>query len=336
MAGAAGAGIFSGSALADPLFQSDDVISVRIDAPFSTLMRGAKRSTAGHPATLTPRGEAAMPIELSPRGKSRRALCRFAPLRVRFNEKPNAASIFKGQKGLKLVTHCQTSSVYQQYVALEYSAYKMLNVLTPDSLKVRMANIQYVDSKSGKVRAEKFGFFIEDTDEAAKRTGKKELDIIGSVAGRLDPVAAARTELFQYMIGNLDWSVRVASQGADCCHNAKLIGPDKTSHTGLIPVPYDFDSSGLVDAVHAAPPDGLKVRSVRTRLYRGFCSRNDTVRAEAARFLQKRSGLMAALETTPGLDEKRKRKARSYMNEFFDTLSNPEKFEKRIIKKCRN
>jgi len=261
------------AAHADPLFQSDEVIDVRIDAPFSLITRKTGRSVDPHAGVLTTGDGTAHPIMISARGKSRREFCRFPPLRVRFDPKPKAPSVFKGQKGLKLVTHCQKSKSYRQFTLLEYSAYKMLNTLTNESLRVRLANIEYVDTKSGKTVAVRQGFFIEDTDDAAKRLGKKELDIPKVKSSQLNSIDAARTELFQYMIGNLDWSIRLGPQKSDCCHNAKLIAQTKRATTDFTPVPYDFDASGLVDASHASPPQSLRVSSVRTRLYRGFCSR---------------------------------------------------------------
>ena len=209
----------------------------------------------------------------------------------------------------------------------------MLNTLTNESLRVRLANIEYVDTKSGKTVAVRQGFFIEDTDDAAKRLGKKELDIPKVKSSQLNSIDAARTELFQYMIGNLDWSIRLGPQKSDCCHNAKLIAQTKRATTDFTPVPYDFDASGLVDASHASPPQSLRVSSVRTRLYRGFCSRNDLVRDQAAQFLQKRSELKSVINTVPGLSDKSKSKAQKYMDDFFLTLSDPKKFEKKIIKK---
>ena len=56
---------------------------------------------------------------------------------------PPPASLFAGQKQLKLVTHCKRSRAFQQYVLLEYSAYRMYNLLTPQSFRARLANIDY-------------------------------------------------------------------------------------------------------------------------------------------------------------------------------------------------
>ena len=68
--------------------------------------------------------------------------------------------------------------------------------------------------------------------------------------------------VFQYLIGNTDWSVRFL-------HNIKLIGGNENSI--LIPVPYDFDHSGIVYTNYALPAEELNLGSVRERRYRGYC-----------------------------------------------------------------
>ena len=62
-----------------------------------------------------------------------------------------------------------------------------------------------------------------------------------------------RVALFEYMIGNLDWSVPVR-------HNIKLIVPKEDSNAIAFPVPYDFDYSGLVKTDYAIPPPELELR----------------------------------------------------------------------------
>ena len=183
-----------------------------------------------------------MPVTLSVRGITRRKkdICSFPPLRVEFNAKPAVTSIFKGQKSLKLVTHCQQNEAFQQYVLLEYAAYRLYNALTPESFRVRLAKIDYVD-QDGHIITSRVGFFIEDVDDVAKRNGQDRLRRVNRISiSQLDPAAAARLAVFQYMIGNLDWAMIASLPGEDCCHNARLIGV-KGATTGLIPVPYDFD-----------------------------------------------------------------------------------------------
>jgi len=324
---------------AKPLFQDNSVLIIRIEAPFSEIKRKSENSTDPHSATLYLGGDAPErhTIELSARGNSRRDknICTFAPLRVAFSDKPADGSLFDGQKRLKLVTHCRSSKSYQQYYILEYIAYKLLNTLTPVSLKVRLAEIDYVNSKNGKTIITRFGFFIEDADDTAKRNKLKELDVADVRLSQLDREAAARYALFQYMIGNLDWSMHDGVPGHDCCHNTKLLAPGADATDGIIPLPYDFDYSGFVDTPYAVPPEGVPVRNVRTRRYRGYCLHNSAARAATGQFTENRAALYQAIEETPVLSKKKKAAATDYLDSFFAIITDPEKLEKRLFSTCR-
>ena len=325
---------------ANQLFNSEDVIKIKLVAPFSTITRNAKKNTDPHPATLILEG--AKPethsISLAARGNSRRRpdICKFPPLRVKFKEKPAYDSLFSKQKSLKLVTHCQQSKYKQKYSLLEYSVYKLYNVVTPVSLRVRMAEIDYIEEKSGKTITTRFGFFIEDTDDAAERNGMKEIDLPKINSSQLTTESAARYGLFQYMIGNLDWSMVRGPDGKDCCHNTKLIGATKNSTSQLKLIPYDFDFSGLVDAPYATPPANVKVSSVKIRKYRGLCPHNQAVTQQAVYFQQNRQRFEAAISNVPGLASKEKSSAIEYMSSFFKILDTPGDLERKALRDCRN
>ena len=323
-----------------PLFADEDMIRVTIEAPFNRLIRNAQTSTAPYDATLTYLGAApeTHAIKLSARGKSRRTrdLCNFPPLRIEFAEKPGDASFFDGQKRLKLVTHCKGSSRYQQYYLLEYTAYRLLNEITPFSLRVRLAEIDYVEAKSGKVKISRVGFLIEDTDDAAKRNDYVEIDTPDISKDQLDRRHAARYAVFQYMIGNLDWSMHSGPKNDDCCHNTKLLGASDEARNDLVPVPYDFDYSGFVNTPYAAPPEQADVPNVRKRLYRGFCMHNDEALAAIAEIRQKRVALTAVIAETPALKDATRRTARRYLDGFFDDIETDEKAQKRLLRRCRN
>lgn len=321
------------------LFRSDEVIKITVVAPMKDLTRTSTRSTDPFPATL--RLEGAAPeehaIKLSARGKSRRdrKLCNFPPLRVEFNEKPDDASLFDGQKRLKLVTHCRSSSRYQQYYMLEYTAYRLLNVITPLSLRVRMAEIDYIEADTGKTTITRFGFFIEDTDDAAKRNDMKEIDLPDITVSQLNAEGAARYALFQYMIGNLDWSMHNGPDGEDCCHNSKLTGATKKAVSDLFPIPYDFDYSGLVNTPYAVPPEGLRINTVRKRRYRGFCAHNDEALTEAAKIRAMRQQFNDEINAAPVLSDKNKRSAQKYLDGFFKNIETDEDITKRLLSYCR-
>jgi hypothetical protein len=324
---------------ATPLFSDDAAIDIKLIGPIKEITRTAAKSTDSHPATLELVGASAEThaIELSARGLSRRErkVCQFPPLRVRFVEKPGDESLFRKQGTLKLVTHCRSAASFQQYTLLEYTAYRLLNALTPASFRVRLANVEYIDEKTGKRIAARIGFFIEDVDDVAKRVDMKEVERPQIEIAQLDPEAAATAILYQYMIGNLDWDVLYGPPGESCCHNGKMIGARADAETALVPAPYDFDYSGFVDAPYATPPEGFSISSVRTRVYRGFCRHNDETAAAAARFRGLKAKLVATLDGTPGLANRTRSKAARYLGGFFDIIEDAGTVETKLLGKCR-
>jgi len=323
-----------------PLFASEAILKLRIEAPFDDLIRAAPGSTKPYDATLTllePTPEV-YPIRLSARGVSRRTpeTCDFPPLRIDFKAKPGDASLFRGQKSLKLATHCRRIPDFQNYNLLEYAAFRLLNVLTPVSFRVRLAEIDYVEARTGSVRVHRFGYLIEDIDELAARNGLKEIKADKIERAQLNPSAVARSDLFQYMIGNQDWSDRLPTAGRKCCHNIKLLGASAADTHNLIPVAYDFDSSGFVDTPYALPPLRVPIPTVRDRNYRGLCQFNAQVVEAAHDLLSKRAELLSSLDSTPYLAERSKRSATEYLEAFFNEIADADQLKHHILDKCRN
>jgi len=312
-----------------PLFALDDVLSLSLAGPLDTISRDIAAKPVSGVLTVGGAAPETLPVTLSVRGITRRRkdICTFPPLRVEFTQKPGPSSIFKGQKRLKLVTHCQRSADFQQYVLLEYTAYRLYRALTPESFNVRLAKIDYT-GKDGQALTTRLGFFIEDVDDVAKRNGQKRLRGVGRIsASQLDAAAAARFAVFEYMISNLDWAMTAGPAGEDCCHNARLMGTKGATgaSTGLIPVPYDFDYAGLVNAPYAVPPDGIHVANVKVRRYRGFCAHNEEAKAFLAQISTLRASLMAILDETPQLEDRTRRNAAGYLGDFFAEAGSPSK-----------
>ena len=99
----------------------------------------------------------------------------------------------------------------------------------------------------------------------------KEAGVGSAKYDQLNKAQSALAALFQYMIGNTDFSMVASVEGEDCCHNGILLTGDSP---GYYYVPYDFDFAGIVDAPYAEPNPRFKLRGVTSRLYRGHCSFN--------------------------------------------------------------
>ncbi len=308
-----------------PLFASDAPLHLTITGAIASLSRASPGASVSVPATVRVDGAApeTLASTLSPRGITRREkdVCTFVPIRIEFTDKPPAGSLFKGQKKLKLVVHCRAAESFQQYLLLEYAAYRMYQQLTPVSFGVRLATIDYVDDK-GKPMTTRLGFLVEDADDVAKRNdlAKFKGERIGSAA--LAAPAGARFAAFEYLIGNLDWAMTAGPAGTDCCHNSKLLGSEGAA-TGFTPVPYDFDFAGLVDAPYATSPAAIPLPNVRIRRYRGYCRFNTEASAAFAELVARRAALTGVLDTIPQLEPRTRAKASGYLAAGFDTVATP-------------
>ena len=121
--------------------------------------------------------------------------------------------------------------------------------------------------------------------------------------------------------------------GQGCCHNSRLIAPAAAT-SNLLPVPYDFDYSGLVDAPYAVPPEGMPVKSVRKRYYRGYCRFNADALAAAAELRTQRLALVAALSQVPQIDTRTVRKATAFLDGFFADIATDQAVVANLFKDC--
>ena len=310
------------------LFASDAPIHATIQGPISTLV--SNRAETPRPGTMIVDG-VTYPVTLSTRGITRKTkdVCDFPPLRVELTAPAPHGSLFEHQHRLKLVTHCQRSPDFQQKVLLEYSAYRLYNLMTPMSFRARLANIDYVDA-NGRPYISRVGFFLEDFDDVARRNGMTTAHMGSQVPLQLiEPNSAARFAVFEYMISNYDWSMRAGPAGTECCHNGRLMSA--APGQPLTVVPYDFDYSGLVDAPYSIQPEGIPIDSVRQRNYRGYCAHLSQARAFAAQVASRRAEFLGVFATIPGLSPREQGKAAAYLQGFFADVDSG-----KIFRSCVN
>jgi hypothetical protein len=327
------------------LFADDRPIAFTLTGPFPELVRAAPASIKPFPATLTLTEGASAPqsfsIEMRARGHTRRTdgFCRFPPILLRFDKKTVKGTLFDDQKKLKLVTYCRPESDYEQRIVLEYLAYRLDNLITPMSFKVRAAEVTYRSSETDK-GVTRFGYLIEDIGDVAYRNDRDELTAPShaiSIA-QLDPRASARAALFEYMIGNLDWDFLAALPNTDCCHNSRLIAARNAAPataTNVVPVPYDYDWSGLVDSPYAGPPPGFSIDRVTERVYRGYCASGPQMGAVIDEFRSHRDQMLALVDAEPHLDAAFRAKTERFLNGFFAVLDDPARVQREIIQHCR-
>ena len=321
------------------LFTSSEILNVTLTAPWRDIARH-KKNQDPYPAKIEFTDELGNTVSLDltaqRRGLTRQRVCDFPPIKLRFEKETVKGTTFRGQKSLKMVTHCERAERFEQYYIVEMLAYQMYNLITDYSFRVRPLNVNYVDSKTGKTDESRFAFLIEDDSDVAKRNGLKKLKVPKVSVSQLEPGVTSKFSLFQYMIANVDWAALSGPKTNECCHNVKPIGPEPLQPKDQIyPIPYDFDSSGLVDAHYAAPPNGLPINSVTTRLYRGYCKQNSTLEDARKHILSKEAAIFSLINDERMLSSSKKKRTIKYIENFFKIIKDPGDFEKRIIGKCR-
>jgi hypothetical protein len=335
------AGAHAGSAGGDQgkpakLFAGQATLDLTLAAPWREFMDD-KKAKKRYPGTLEYVDESgarrSMPVAFEPRGLNRLKNCKLPPIKLIFDKAASKGTPFHGNKSLKLVTHCGSGERWEQYAIKEMLAYRIYNLVTERSFRVRALSVTYVDSAEHSSDGPRFAFLIEDDSALARRNHLEKLDTPRIQVAQLEPLENDRFALFEYLIGNTDWAVLNGPSSDRCCHNSKLIGTNLQSN--VYAVPYDFDSSGLVDAPYAAPSPTLPIRNNRERLYRGFCANNATLETARREILGLEPRILELVRTESRLAPRSREVAGDYLAKGFEILSDDEKFASNVIARCR-
>lgn len=316
------------------LFAGDAPLELRLELPLRTVV-ATRDDPEYQPARIEVAAPGGAPLALDlrvrVRGKSRLAACEFPPLLLNFERQQPEGSPFAGENRLKLVTHCLPSVAHEQQVRLERQIYLALNLLTGTSLRTRAVRVTYVDTERGREITDRIGFLIEDEERFAERSGLTSVSAERVEAASYAPDEFALLDVFQYFIGNTDWSALAGPAGETCCHN---VVPFARADGTLVPVPYDFDAAGLVEAPYAQPDARLPIESVRTRLYRGRCRELVALEPVFAAFREQRAAITALFTTDAGLSQRSATRARQYVDAFYEVLGDQRAAERAFRATC--
>lgn len=321
----------------DPLFGDDAPVEITITAPMKTLL-GERPDDTYLRGTLSHREADGRTVEfdvgIRTRGNFRRdaRVCPFPPLRINFKKSQVKDTLFHNQDKLKLVAHCRDNSDrYEQNIIKEYLAYRILNTLTDVSYRARLARITYVDSEQKYDDRVRYAFFIEHKKRVSRRL---DLAVISTERIRTSDLAGPYsdlTSLFQFMIGNTDFSPIAGPEGEDCCHNSTLFGSEGGP---IYSIPYDFDMAGLVDAPYAEPNPQFRIRRVTQRLYRGRCDYIGNLDTSVQLVLNKRDVIYSLFEEQQQLQESTRKRALKFIDRFYDVIDDPKKRQREIESQC--
>lgn len=302
------------SSIFDKLSEAGEVLSISIETDLEALI--SERASADElPATLrfadAQKRKFTEEIKVSARGKFRRRVCDFPPVRLNFSKPSLRQQGFEAKfDKLKLVTHClDDREMSQDNILKEYLIYKMYNELTPYSLRAQLVRVDYIDAQRKLPKMRRYGIIMEDIDELALRMGGNECKECYNLSEeQLQADAENLMCLFQYMIGNTDWSMAMV-------RNIKLI---QLANGRSIPVPYDFDFSGFVNASYALPNMDYGLLSLKQRAFLGREHPWPLTSSTLAQLMDKRAVLQQMIRSSKLLSASARAECIAYLDSFYE------------------
>jgi hypothetical protein len=320
----------TGDTTPPPLFTSETPLDVTFTTNVKQLRGDRSQTSPYRSAALAYVGAdgktVTVPIRVKTHGIWRLKHCDFPPLRFNISNKETKGTLFHDLQKPKVVNVCNDRDNWEQLLLQEMQLYRIYRLLTPASHRVRTLRIAYADSASGKVIATRYAFLFEDPDEMADRLGGRLTKLKGASADDLDPEVAAIAYLFEYMIGNTDFSFAGL-------HNGELV--TKPDGSPALPVGYDFDFSGAVNAPYATVDPRLSVKRVRDRLFRGYCVLKPEMSFAVDLFKKKKDAIYALYRDEVGklLKPDVVKETLEYYDDFYESLKN-ERDAERVFSNC--
>lgn len=310
------------------LFDSEEVMQITLIGDIRTVLNDRAGKPKKHPVSLAfnkdYKTEMTIPVELQTRGNFRRMKenCNYPPLWIHFpNTGEHLNSVFGEQNKIKLVMPCLSD----EYVIREWLVYKLYNLFTPLSFRARLIKIKLEDQKIKKPVDSFYAMLLEEEKQMAVRNNLLTLE------KKLKP-EVTQTDIFlmmavfEYFIGNTDWSVQYL-------HNVKLLS--KNEKDILLTVPYDFDHAGIVSAPYAQPAEELQLKSVRERRFRGYCIKDlNKFDPVIEQFNSLKNDIYNVYKNCELLDAKYIRSTLQYLDDFYKTINNPKEWQKEFSYPC--
>ena len=309
-------------------FTEQKPVEFTLAADFRKMLSERKKGVY-QPATATlhvsPTESITDNIRIYARGEFRRKECNMPGLMLNFKN-PEGEGKLSALKKMKLVCGCTTNEYGEQLLLMEYLIYKMYSQLTEMSFKVRLAKVNYRDTRDKMKPYTQYAFLLEDVDDMAERNKCKEVENIVFNTEQTNRQQMTLVALFQYMIGNTDWAVPTY-------HNIKLMRPDSLSVPYV--VPYDFDFAGAINARYAAPVPELGIQSVTERLYRGFPRNMGEVQMALDIFRKQKDNLLSLIKNFELLNKKERDGMYRYVAEFYKIIEDKKEVQTIFINGAR-
>ena len=317
---------------AQRLFRTDSVLTVTITTGLGPLLKQRDSlELVKHGAVFTYTADDGkpvnIPVKLRARGHFRRQArnCDFPPLWLDVKGSDAKQTVLSGLSKLKITTSCRPrDNVYEQYVLQEYAVYRAYAALTDASFRTRLLRITYKDSTGKIAPITTWGFFVENVEDVAIHLKRSILPAKGAHFADIEPDPLSLLSMFEYFIGNTDWSI-------SGLHNIALL---QDSSANVIPVAFDFDWTGAVNTNYSFPDKALPIHSVTDRLYRGNCPTPAQLKTVLDRFRERRPAIDAVFAQVPQLAPDRAKKMKGFYDDFWKRIDDPKSIPKEIASDC--
>ena len=315
------------------LFESDEPLEITLTFDRELLCRNPRdRPCEDVAGTLSVQRTAGttqvLPVSIRSRGdfRLRTENCYLPPLFIRFSSETTRGTVFEGQRILPLTLQCRTGRLkYRDYVLAEYLAYEIYTLLTPRSIRARLVLLRIQRKPGASESRQLSAFFTEHFDDVALRNGGTMVAATNLEPHSFEPSESTRHALFQYLVGNTDWSLLAGHNVVYFAGGGEYISP----------IPYDFDFAGIVNADYASVYPGLPIRRVSQRLFRGFCYSDLDWNGIYRDFEFRRPSIETLLRETPGLTSSTNRRVRNYVSRFYKIIADESQRKKNIEDACR-
>lgn len=252
-------------------------------------------------------------IKLEQRGRYRRKVCGFPPIKLDFDKDQLEDRGLADFDKFKLVTHCiDDKALGNENVIKEHLVYELYNLISPYSYRTVLAKVTYQDRNDNRRKVERYAVLLEPTSELEYRMNAEEMeDFVNPPIAETNAIVENQVSLFQYMIGNEDWSISMM-------RNLKAFRSKEDGK--YILVPYDFDFSGIINTSYAVPNSEAGLVSVEERAFMGNPTTIEVFRANKNLFLAKKEALLERLDSQRKFGTLQKKYMKKYVESFYPAL----------------
>ena len=298
-------------------FHSQEMVKLTITTDIDQLLENRKTADYQN-ATIVWKSsngnEVKLDADIRARGKYRNRVCDFPPIKLKFSKKELSSLGYSSFNKMKLVTHClDEGEEGNQNVIKEFLAYQLYNQITDQSFRVQLVEVEYIDAANPGTSDIRYGMIIEHKKEMAARLNATiKNDLYNPNIAQIDAAAENKMALFNYLIGNEDYSIS----------SYKNVEWVKSRATGkLIPIPYDFDFSGFVNPSYAKVTSQYGHTSNLDRAYLGLPATDNLLKKNINIFLAKKKTLVQLIRKNRHLNLEQRLSSIAYVRSFYSKIN---------------